>query len=230
LWRRFITVKLFLTAITKTERALVKKVFIAMLLFSLAGLRDLRADDTASSNTLVWCGIDYSMVKMIGTTDFNQPGEIFPGMLLEWNGLFMTEMLPKLEKMAGDVATDLDAVREKNEKASPKQIVREDGTMSEIVDATTVTDKDIAREVNSYGLKKDQGLGLVFIMDRLVKTQERGCLYMVFFDIKSRKVIYSERFIGKAGGFGFRNYWFRPIKDAVDKLPKMYKVAIASKP
>jgi hypothetical protein len=28
---------------------------------------------------------------------------------------------------------------------------------------------------------------------------------------------------------GFRNFWFRPVKDAVKKLPKMYK-AIAPKP
>ena len=204
----------------------MRKLLAIMFVLGFAGMVALKADETTSTNTLVWCGLDYSMAKMIGTTDFNEPGQIFPGALVEWNGLFMTEMLPKLEKMAPDLQTDLDGVRAKNEKATAKQIVREDGTMSEMVDATTITDKDIAHEVNSLPMKKEQGLGLVFIMDRLVKVQERGCLYVVFFDIRTRKVVYSERFVGKAGGFGFRNYWFRPVKDAVDKLPRMYRTAV----
>jgi hypothetical protein len=203
----------------------VKRFLVAMLLIGLAGMHRLRADDSTSSNTLVWCGLDYSLVKMIGTADFNQPAEIFPGTLSEWNGLFMTEMLPKLEKMAPGLQSDTDGVHAKNERASAKQIVREDGTMSEMVDASDIKDKDIARQVDSYRLNKSEGLGLVFIMDRLVKAQERGCIYVVFFDIKTRKVVYSERFVGKAGGFGFRNYWFRPVKEAVDKLPKLYRIA-----
>jgi len=79
-----------------------------------------------------------------------------------------------------------------------------------------------------YKLTKDKGLGLVFIMDRLVKAQQTGCLYVVFFDIASRKVVRSERVCADAGGIGFRNYWFKPIKVAVEKLPKTYK-QVASK-
>jgi hypothetical protein len=60
-------------------------------------------------------------------------------------------------------------------------------------------------------------------MDRLVKVQQTGCLYVVFFDISSRKVLKYERFSEKAWGIGFRNYWFRPVKDAVKKLPRMYQ-------
>ena len=32
-----------------------------------------------------------------------------------------------------------------------------------------------------------------------------------------------------AGGMGFRNYWFRPIKNVVEKLPKIYKGLKAKK-
>ena len=73
------------------------------------------------------------------------------------------------------------------------------------------------------------GIGLVFIMDRLVKAQQMGCLYVVFFDVSTRKVVLSERIVTAAGGAGFRNFWFKPIKTAVAGLPKQYKQVTAKK-
>ena len=201
----------------------MKRIFIALALLNYLAGGVSRAAEGASADTLVWCGLDYSMVKMIGTADFREPDRIFPGMLVAWNGLFMTEMLPKLEAMDRSLRTDLKAVEARNEKASAKQIEREDGTREEKVRTTHITEADIAKTVRSYDLKNDKGLGLVFIMDRLVKAQETGCLHIVFFDIATRKVVFSERVCEGAGGIGFRNYWFRPVKDAVKRLPKIYK-------
>jgi len=135
----------------------------------------------------------------------------------------MKEMLPELEKMAKSVRTDLAAVEARNAKAGASQIEREDGTAEEKVTPTHIKESDISAAVHSYKMKNDRGLGLVFIIDRLVKAQETGCLYVVFFDVGSRKVLHSERVCSKAGGIGFRNFWFRPIKDTVKKLPKTYK-------
>jgi hypothetical protein len=202
---------------------------IATILFNLSGIVSGRAGETAPADMLVWCGLDYSKVKMIGTLDFRQPDQIFPNMLMEWNALFMKEMLPKLEAMAKPVQTDLDAVTDRNEKASPKQIERRDGSMDEMVKVSHITDADIADAVHAYKLKSGNGLGLVFIMDRLVKAQSTGCLYVVFFDVASRNVLLSERVCAEASGAGFRNYWFKPIKIAVAKVPKMYKTAKSKK-
>jgi len=207
----------------------MKRILMALAVVGLIGMNAVRAQETSDPNTLVWCGLDYSKVKMIGTTDFAQPAQIFPGMLVAWNGLFMKEMLPELEKMSKSVRTDLAAVADSNEKASEKQIQREDGSRDEMITPTHIKEIDIADLVHSYKLKNTQGVGLVFVMDRLVKAQETGCMYVVFFDVSSRKVVSSTRLCEKAGGMGFRNYWFRPIKDAVKKLPKMYKEAQVKK-
>jgi hypothetical protein len=206
----------------------MKRILIVITLISLIVAPTTRAAEVDSTNTLVWCGLDYSMVKMIGTMDFNSPDEIFPDMLNKWNGLFMNEMFPKLDSAWSpwpSVKSDVKAVYSRNEKTSPDQIVREDGTREEMVNATHITEADIAKVVSSYDLKNNQGIGLVFIVDRLVRAQKVGCLYVVYFDISSRKVLYSERIIADGGGWGFRNYWFNPIKTAVGKLSKMYKKA-----
>ena len=202
----------------------MKDLFATPVLFGLIGILTASAQERASSEQmLVWCGLDYSKVRMIGSADFRQPDRIFPEMLLAWNGLFMREMLPKLESMAKSVGTDLKAVTALNAKAGPSQIEREDGTREEKVKATHITEADIAAAVHAYELKHDLGLGLVFIMDRLVKVQATGCMHVVFFDIPTRKVLLSERVCGDAGGGGFRNYWFSPVKETVPKLPKLYR-------
>lgn len=179
----------------------------------------------STQETLVWCGLDYSKVKMIGTQDFRNPSNIFPGMLAAWNYLFVKEMLPKLNSMAEAVKVDIKAVSVRNENANAKQIVREDGTSDEMVKPTHISENDIADCVRSYELKNTNGLGLVFIMDRLVKAQETTCIYVVFFDTNSRQVLLSERICAKTNGAGFRNRWFGSIKSVVDKLPKKYKAA-----
>ena len=207
----------------------MKKILCSVLGLSLAGMGALLAQET-SPNTLVWCGLDYSMVKMIGTMDFFQPQQIFPGMLTAWNGLFMKEMLPELENMAKSVRADTDGVEERNSKATANQIEHKDGSREEMVKASHIIEANIAEAVASYKLKSKQGLGLVFIMDRLVKAQRTGCLYVVFFDVATRKVIHSERMCAEAAGMGFRNYWFRPVKTVVGKLPKIYREAKAKRP
>lgn len=201
----------------------MKRIFIAILLAGLTASITSRAAET--NKPVVWCGLDYSKVKMIGTQDFRQPEEIFPRMLEDWNSLFITEMLPQLEKTFPSVKTDLKAVEDRNAKANASQIDREDGSTDEMVTPSSVTSADIARIVKSYDLKNKEGTGLVFIMDRLVKAQQMGCLYVVFFDVSSRTVLHSERVVAKAGGFGFRNYWFSPVKTAVKQLPKISKEA-----
>lgn len=173
--------------------------------------------------------MDYSKVKMIGTLDFQRPEQIFPDMLTAWNGLFMAEMLPQLEKMAKPLRTDLQAVTDNNAKAGASQIERKDGSSDEMVKPSHITDADLAEIVKSYKLENDKGLGLVFVMDRLVKTQTTGCMHVVFFDVASRKVVRSERVCARAGGIGFRNFWFSPVKETVKQLPKMYKDAKAKK-
>jgi hypothetical protein len=207
----------------------MKRILVTLSLLGLMAANVSRAQDEATPDTLVWCGLDYSKVKMIGTADFLHPEAIFPTMLQTWNGLFMTEMLPQLEKMTSPVRTDLKAVEAANQKASASQIEREDGTADEKVKPSHITEADIAKMVQSYDLKYKQGLGLVFIMDRLVKAQETGCLYVVYFDVASRKVVHSERVVAKAAGIGFRNFWFNPVKTAVKGLPKNFKQIKASK-
>lgn len=212
----------------------------------------------ANPNLLVWCGLDYSMVKMIGSPRDFPESEIFPNsmerrgdrgpsMTTAWNDLFMREMYPRLGRdLRAIVQSDLRAVESRNARVSPQQIVNDESSprnrpniadMGSFFDPmrllhrgsrdlpTHINDADIAAAIRSYRLQTRSGMGLVFVMDRLVKKQETSCMYVVFFDIASRKIISLERVCTDAGGGGIRNHWFGSIKETVKRLPEMYQDA-----
>ncbi|HVM60821.1 MAG TPA: hypothetical protein VMV72_08140 [Verrucomicrobiae bacterium] len=205
---------------------------LAVVLLATAVLADgglVSAQETVTPKTLVWCGLDYSRVKMIGTKDFRNPAGIFPGMPEAWNTMFVNEALPRLKKDVPEVLTSTETVQPGNAKLTADCIIRQDGSEAEMVQPTHITQQDIAATVKAYDIKYKQGLGLVFIMDRLVKSEKTGCMYVVFFDIATRKVVLSERRCESAFGGGFRNYWFAPAKRAAKDLPEMYEKAKAAK-
>ena len=199
-----------------------------MMAMLACGLSAFAADKTASnpllaSDKMVWAGLDYSMVRMIGPGEFHNSESIFPGMLQAWNDLFLQERIGFVEKATGkQVIIDMDGVTEANKAASAKQIINAPGA-EDGIDQSHITPKDIARAVKSYKLKNKSGLGVVFIVDRLIKQDKKGsgAVYVVAFDVASREVISSERELGKGTGFGFRNFWFRVIKDAERGLKKL---------
>jgi len=190
------------------------------------------------SETMVWVGLDYSLVRMIGGSkaqfDFTVPDLIFPGMFEKWNQLFLDERVERVAHLLGKrVSVDVNGISERNVTASASQITLTPGE-DDAIEKTHIPPAKIASEVQSYKLKSTGGLGLVFVVDRLVSTkippqfahdvtreQNCGALYIVFFNIATREVISSERVVRRvSSGGSFRNFWFGPIKDSDSTLGK----------
>lgn len=83
---------------------------------------------------------------------------------------------------------------------------------------STFTTEEIADMVRRYELKETTGMGLVIIGDLLNKSTGRGTFVVVCFDIATRKVLYSQSAVGKAKGFGLRNYWAGALHSALKSL------------
>jgi hypothetical protein len=177
------------------------------------------SEPVQQAGTVVWAGLDYSQVRLIGTKDFRKPEEIFPQMFEKWNTLQRDQGSELLEKrLRKKLIIDIDGIKERNQLAKPDQIIRKDGSKEEMVDASHLNADSLAAEVKALKLNEAEGLGLVFIIDRLVKKQETLCFYAVFFNIKTREVVESRRICEPARGFGFEYYWIYPIAVAIDNL------------
>ena len=201
-----------------------------MLLFAMLtlGVCSLASDKPAksafaSADKVIWAGLDYSHVRMIGPGEFANPDKIFPGMLDAWNNLVLQERLGFLQKALGkSVVLDIAGVTEANKSANASQIINTPGA-NDTIGETHITSEVIAKAVRSYKLENKSGVAVVFIVDRLIKLDKKGegAVYVVSFDIGTRKVLSSERIVSRAVGFSFRNYWFRVIKDAEKGLKKV---------
>ncbi len=174
----------------------------------------------AFAGDVIWLGIDYSKAKFIGTDDFRDPEEIFPGYLHKWNGLFVDEQLPALEKaVKGRVTLATSAVDAMNMLGSEKQILRQDFGPS-VLEQSSFTQEELEAQVHAYFIPEEQGTALVILMDRLVKSQAKACMTAVYFDVHSREVVSQVRGCHPARGFGFRNYWFGPVKAMLPDIKK----------
>jgi hypothetical protein len=172
------------------------------------------------STPVTFVGLDYSLAKFVGSGDFQDVGQVttyYPG---EWNRLWADEMMEKLAYAAGPVTQDISIVAANNAKVTEAQIVRQDGGDS-LVTQSDITPEALGALVKSYDLKGATGLGLVLVVDRYVKLQEKGCTWVVFFDAQSRAIRAKERVCEDAAGFGFRNYWFRTEKDLMDDIERL---------
>ena len=202
-----------------------KTLLFAMLTLGVCAIAGAKPAKSAlaSADKVVWAGVDYSHARLIGPGEFANPEGIFPGMLDAWNNLVLQERMKFLEKeLHKPVVTDIAGVTKINKSASASQIINSPGANDTISDSH-ITPDTIAKAVRSYNLENKSGVAVVFIVDRLIKLDKKGegAVYVVAFDIGSREVLSSERIVGKAVGFGFRNYWFRVIKDAEKGLGKI---------
>ena len=78
--------------------------------------------------------------------------------------------------------------------------------------------------IDSYRVPDDmQGVGLVFIAESYSKPNVKGAYYVTFFDISTKKVLITERMLGKPSGFGLRNYWAGSYNNVLKVIGKKYK-------
>ena len=59
---------------------------------------------------------------------------------------------------------------------------------------------------------------MVFVVDLLDKNAVNASMWVTFFSLSTKKVIFTEQLAGEAGGFGLRNYWARPFAEVIGSI------------
>lgn len=179
---------------------------------------------------LTYLGIDYTKNRLINDLAGNSAdikGRLYGSM----NGVVVMEM-PKNYNIAGafsrsgEVIADIAAVTARNEKINAADIIS-----SNAGDFNRLTEADIATEVKALSIKDKTGIGLVFIMEGMRKEEKKsfGAVWAVLIDMKTKKVLMTERFEQEATGIGFRNYWVSIVKKTVIEINKKKYKAWKSK-
>ena len=207
-----------------------KLLLLAFVLFHAGSVSaDTMADLFNGKAKLTFLGLDFTQAKYVGRVGFTDPTAIQNQHMVSWNNLI--EMEPKKFSLQKAFNLKDDQYVSKVEdmvKFNKAANVADNITETEAV----LTEDDVKKSVSKYSLSEKDGIGVVYVVESLSKTAEKLTVWVTFIDLSTKKVLYTEKVEGKAGGFGFRNYWaggVYKINEAIDsklykKWSKTYKV------
>ncbi|BDS09867.1 hypothetical protein [Aureispira anguillae] len=195
----------------------MKLLFVVMFLCTINKLhsQDLKEIFSSSEIDIEFVGLDFSQVKMVGFASSKTPNEIQEYYFDAWNNLLIKETQKYDIKRAfkrSKISYDLSIVHVVNKK-------RSFGNMLTDVVPQAFSLKDIQQIVDGYNTSEMQAkYGLSFVVHSFNRFEERGYIYVVLFDVNSKKVLFAEPMSGAAGGLGFRNYWARTIYNVLEDI------------
>ncbi|WP_346318676.1 hypothetical protein [Chitinophaga sp. YIM B06452] len=191
---------------------------VAMMLTVTTVTAQTAKDVFDKSVKLTYLGIDFTKTKLIGEAAAKEDLVVennFPDI----NQKVVNE--PKRYDLAGafgrdEVSTDIGVTNKRNTKADPDKLKSDNSD-----DYQLLKPEDVASMVKGYDFSGKTGVGVIFFMEGMNKTKKEVSMYVTFVDMKSRKVLFTERVEGKTGmAFGFSNYYLSGIKKAVEDIEK----------
>jgi len=169
---------------------------------------------------VVFLGLDFTQAKYIGRIGFTDPDAIKNQHMVSWNNLIEAEpkkfSLQKPLKLRDDQYTSKVGDMIKHNKAAN---VADNITDDEY----SITEDQVKKSVAQYSLSEKDGIGVVYVVESLSKTAEKLFAWVTFIDLSSKKVLFTQKLDGKAGGFGFRNYWAGGVYKINGEVESKYK-------
>ncbi|MFN8284228.1 MAG: hypothetical protein U0U67_13500 [Chitinophagales bacterium] len=195
--------------------------FILIFAFSVTNnvkaqtVKDIFSDETP----VTYFGVDFSNAKFYG-----DPGTVdgveMVGLLKKINDLIIKEYEKKyniaLALKRNTVNLDISLTDKLNAGISAGKFITSNPGDINKLDESAI--KKIVAKYKTSG----KGIGMVFIVDNMDKPKNETTAWVTFFSLSSKKVILSEKMSGKAAGFGFRNFWTRPIYDMIKDIQMTY--------
>lgn len=179
--------------------------------------------DIFEVNEITWYGLDFSNVRLIGAIGFKNPEKIKSYYFDAWNSLIINESKKyKLDKFFHKESVEhyLNIVTDRNELPNLDELV--------IETEYSFGAEKVKQIISEYDSGDQEGIGLVFILESLDKYKEKAFIWVTYFDIQTKRVILTERLEGKAGGYGFRNYWagayYKVMKSAYQSMSESREV------
>lgn len=178
--------------------------FVIALFFAGQASAQTLTDLFAGNAKLTFLGLDFTQAKYIGRLGFVDPAAIKNQHITSWNDLIEYEpkkfSLQDAFKLKPEMyQTKVADMIKLNESVEVKDNITED--------EYKITEDQVKKSVSKYSLSVKDGIGIVYVVESLNKKAEKLYAWVTFIDLKSKKVLYTERLEGSAGGFGFRNYW-----------------------
>ena len=165
---------------------------------------------------IVWLGLDFTQVRMVGplgTVDKNELIQLFEDI----NMVVITERSKYNFEAAlrkDEVPYNLEIVTKLNSEIDPNKAI----AYASQEERARLNEEAISVLIKQYHVENKEGIGLVFFIETLDKVREQGTMWVTFFNLSDRNVLFTERMSGTAGGISFRNHWARTVYEVIDQI------------
>ena len=179
----------------------MKQLLVLLFLVSSMACFGQNKDALKDISSVTFYGIDFTRAKVYGAKEGPMQ--------------FITE--PKKydigKRLGVNVeVTSLEAVNDANKTINPDEIMTTNS-------GYTLDEKQIEEVIKTLPiLSQEEKTGLIMVAMLLNKADARATYQIVFFNTKTREILYSAPTNGKARGFGLRNYWAGSVHSAMKKL------------
>lgn len=181
---------------------------ILFVLFFLSAFPAFSQQSVITSPTILYYGIDFTEAKFVGKEGFTNPVDLQENYLNKWNQLIINESskydILKFNKK-DTLVNHIEEVTQANEKVDPNKLVVE--TLSE-------EDKEILNLVEilkKYTPTEKEQLGLLYAVVRFDKIYKEGVTHAIYFNTKTKEILFSDYGMYTPSGFGIRNYWAKTL-------------------
>jgi len=196
-----------------------KLLLVAISLILFNGTNYSQSNKAYCAQEITWLGLDYSVAYFTDEKAFPDPNTLKNKLFFEWNEFVFTEQKKfdigrTFNKTYVIYSTSYINSRNKNTDVSSH--IGNFGYYQR-----HFNNDSIQEIISSYSLPDNiSGVGLVFIVESLNKPEREAVYWITFFDIKTKEVLLTERFIGKPFGGGTRNYWANSFYSALIKAER----------
>jgi len=169
-----------------------------------------KADVFDGKTPITWLGLDYTQARFIGVpNDYGKPGEVTNERISDfytrsWNYLFFDQPRKFDAARAAHRASVISKIEvtQKVDDTIKKDYFTKDSALFK-----TLTEEKISDLVKKYDYQGNTGIGMLFFVEGISKSNSQEGVWVTFVDMKSKTLLYTTYLIGKSGGMGFRNNW-----------------------
>ncbi len=176
-------------------------------------------DRSLNNPIIYWYGLDFSKLVIYDFTKLSDGEEIKEEVCPQWIGYFKKHVdNKKLRKLFDkeavvDVSSQLSS---SYDQIDHENFVRIDGDYK-------ITDDQLKELVKSYELNETDGLGLVVVLESMRKLDREVSEYGLFFDIKSREILFKVQESGRWDSYGFVALYGSAINEGVSRIGDRYR-------
>jgi len=169
------------------------------------------------TKSMTFYGLDFTHAKCMGTEKFPSPEELITEHIPQWNKIFMDE----------EIGEDVGKPYKKKEVFYDTLIYAKNAQINAgelYIDHPYLLErKDIKAHIKGFADYNNSGLGLIYLVEALNRSEKYLSVWVVFFDKKTGDVLLSEPIRSKGKGRHFDSYWRNAFLEMFDTSAKDYK-------